>query len=200
MRILCWNCRGIGDPATVKELRDLVEACAPAVLCIVETQLAKYRVEGLAGSLGFVGRFGVDSRGRSGGLCLFWRNNVDFEIKTYSQYHIDSVVNEPGKEAWRLSVFYGAVNRSMRYKTWDTMKILRGENDLPWVCMGDFNEILRQEEQMGPNERDSAQIEGFREVVDVCELADLGYKGLDWTLEKRVAGEGSTAEFDLIVP
>ncbi|XP_073367999.1 uncharacterized protein [Aegilops tauschii subsp. strangulata] len=41
---------------------------------------------------------------------------------------------------------------------------------------------------MGPNERDSAQIEGFREVVDVCELADLGYKGLDWTFEKRVAG------------
>ena len=51
--------------------------------------------------------------------------------------------------------------------------------------MGDFNEILRPEEQMGPNERDSAQLAGFREAVDVCELADLGYKGLDWTFEKR---------------
>lgn len=41
---------------------------------------------------------------------------------------------------------------------------------------------------MGPNERDSAQIAGFREAVDVCELADLGYKGLDWTFEKRIVG------------
>ncbi|XP_073355316.1 uncharacterized protein [Aegilops tauschii subsp. strangulata] len=68
------------------------------------------------------------------------------------------------------------------------MKFLHGENTLPGVCIGDFNEILRPEEQLGPNERDSAQIAGFREAVDVCELADLGYKGLDWTFEKRVVG------------
>lgn len=43
---------------------------------------------------------------------------------------------------------------------------------------------------MGPNPRDSAQMEGFREAVDVCELADLGYCGLDWTFEKRVRGGG----------
>ena len=172
----------------VQELRGLVEACAPTVLCIVETQLAKYRVEGLAGTLGFSGRFGVDSGGRSGVLCLFWKNDVNIEIKTYSRHHIDSVVKVVGKDPWRLTCFYGAADRSMRYKTWNIMKILRGENALPWVCMGDFNEILRPEEQMGPNERDSAQIEGSREAVDVCELADLGYKGLDWTFEKRVAG------------
>lgn len=64
-------------------------------------------------------------------------------------------------------------------QTWDTMKFLRGENTLQWACIGDFNEILRPEEQMGPNERDSAQIAGFRVAVDVCELANLGYKGLD---------------------
>jgi hypothetical protein len=31
-------------------------------------------------------------------------------------------------------------------------------------------------------------MEGFREVVDVCQLCDIGYKGLDWTFEKKVAG------------
>ena len=46
----------------------------------------------------------------------------------------------------------------------------------------------RQEEQLGPNIRDSAQMEGFRDAVDVCGLADIGYMGLDWTFEKRVAG------------
>lgn len=65
---------------------------------------------------------------------------------------------------------------------------VEGGSTLPWLCIGDFNEILRPEEQFGPNERDSAQIEAFREAVDICGLADLGYRGLDWTWQKKVAG------------
>ena len=187
MRTLCWNCRGIGDPATVRKLRDLVEASAPLILCIVETQLAKDRVEGLAVSLGFQNSFAVASNGRSGGLCIFWKSDVNLVIKNFSQYHIDSWVLSPGSEHWRLTCFYGEANRSMRYKTWETMKRLRGESTLPWLCIGDFNEILRQEEQMRPNTRDSAQMNGFRAALDVCGLADIGYLGLDWTFEKRVS-------------
>ena len=66
MKILCWNCRGIGDPATVRELRDLVEISSPSILCLVETQLQKGRVEGLRTSLGYDFSFGVGSSGRSG--------------------------------------------------------------------------------------------------------------------------------------
>ena len=29
---------------------------------------------------------------------------------------------------------------------------------------------------------------GFRETVDVCGLCDLGFKGVPWTFEKKVAG------------
>ena len=31
-------------------------------------------------------------------------------------------------------------------------------------------------------------MEGFRNAVDVCQLCDIGYMGLDWTFEKKVAG------------
>ena len=110
------------------------------------------------------------------------------EIRNFSQYHIDSWIADRTGEQWRLTCFYGEANRGLCYKTCDTMKRLRGESTLPWLCIGDFNEILRQEEQMGPNPHDSAQMGGFREAVDVCGLADLGYKGLDWTWEKRIRG------------
>ncbi|WVZ64412.1 hypothetical protein U9M48_013925 [Paspalum notatum var. saurae] len=68
------------------------------------------------------------------------------------------------------------------------MKQMRSDRDLPWVCIGDFNEILRREEQLGPNNREEYLMEGFREAVDVCQLCDIGYSGLDWTFEKKVAG------------
>jgi hypothetical protein len=45
--------------------------------------------------------------------------------------------------------------------------------------MRDFNEMLRRKEQLGPNIREEYLMEGFREVVDVSQLCDIGYKGLD---------------------
>jgi hypothetical protein len=47
MKTLSWNCHGIGNPATAKELRDLARDYAPSVLFIMETQFEKYRVENL---------------------------------------------------------------------------------------------------------------------------------------------------------
>jgi hypothetical protein len=95
-------------------------------------------------------------------------------------------VTELGKELWRLTVWYGEANRSLRYKTWDMMRFLKADCDLPWVNIGDFNEVLRREEQMGPNDRDWAQINLFRDVVDAYQLCDLGYTGLDWTFERKL--------------
>lgn len=36
------------------------------------------------------------------------------------------------------------------------------------------------------NQREMAQINLFREAIDVCQLCDLGYIGLSWTFERRV--------------
>jgi len=68
------------------------------------------------------------------------------------------------------------------------LKFIKASSHLPWMCMGDFNEVLLREEHQGVQERSHAQIAGFREVVDVCGFHDLGYEGRSWTFEKRVAG------------
>ena len=87
-----------------------------------------------------------------------------------------------------MSFIYGEPNRSLRFRTWDIMKQMKSDTDLPWVCIGDFNEVLKREEQLGPNIREEYLMAGFREAVDVCQLCDLGYIGLDWTFEKKVTG------------
>lgn len=60
---------------------------------------------------------------------------------------------------------------------------LRGESNLPWMCIWDFNEVLRREEHVGPNERDVSHMGGFRNVVDLCGLESWWYRlhqcGLD---------------------
>lgn len=130
----------------VRELRELVKESASSVVCIVETQFTKQQVEVLTTTLGFAGGFAVASSGRSRGLAVFWRDGLDVRVKNYSRYHIDTVVSEAGKHDWRFTCFYGEANRSQQQNTWDTMIGLRGESTLPWVCIGDFNEVLRREE------------------------------------------------------
>jgi hypothetical protein len=84
----------LANALTVKELHDLVKKFSSSVLCVLETQIQKSRVEWLKRMLGYDDTFAVSSFGRSGGLRIFWNNEIKLEILSYSQYHIDTSVSE----------------------------------------------------------------------------------------------------------
>jgi hypothetical protein len=71
---------------------------------------------------------------------------------------------------------YSEAQVAERYKTWDLLMFIRASSPLPWLCIGDFNEVLHRSKHEGVQERSYAQIEGSREMVDVCGLYDLGYE------------------------
>ena len=96
----------------------------------------------------------------------------------------------PNHSEWRLTCVYGEAQISERYKTWDLLKSLASANALPWLCIGDLNEVLNPHEHMGTGQRRHTQIQAFREVVDVCAFTDLGYNGKPWTFENKTAGGG----------
>jgi exonuclease III len=184
MNCLFWNCRGAGDAATVKEIKNLVLQYAPRVLCLVETQLDKSRLANLARPFGYDNCYAVSSEGRSGGLAMYWNNPLGLDLQSFSKNHIDMKVLDADKDPWRLTCIYGEANRTHRHHTWELLSLLCAHSDLPWVCIGDYNEVLRREEHFGVGDRDEAQINAFRQAADVCGLSDLGYVGLDWTFEK----------------
>lgn len=68
------------------------------------------------------------------------------------------------------------------------MRFLRAQSDLPWLCAGDFNEVLAEEEQIGGNGREQWQMAGFQEVGADCDLFDLGFHGLPYTWDNRKEG------------
>lgn len=47
--------------------------------------------------------------------------------------------------------------------------------------MGDFNEILYQQEKWGGSQRPFAQMQGFRQALQNCDLSDMDYNGLKHT-------------------
>ncbi|KAG2411307.1 hypothetical protein I3760_Q012700 [Carya illinoinensis] len=53
MRLLSWNCRGLGNPRTVHDLNLMVKVHKPTILFLMETRLHKNRMEKLRYLFGF---------------------------------------------------------------------------------------------------------------------------------------------------
>jgi len=91
MSILSWNCRGLGNPRTIRDLFRLVKEMHPDLICLMETKLQSARLECLKLKLGFDYVLVVDSRGKSGGLALFWKADFQVNIQNFS-WHINGTV------------------------------------------------------------------------------------------------------------
>lgn len=50
---------------------------------------------------------------------------------------------------WRLTGVYGEPNRSKRKKTWDLLKTLARNSNLPWALIGNMNNISSQNDNKG---------------------------------------------------
>jgi hypothetical protein len=82
-----------------------------------------------------------------------WQDDLSAVIKTYSKYHVDVWITETDGTIWRFMGFYGEPSSTQRKESWQLLCFLHNETDLPWLCLGDFNETLHSHEQIGGNER-----------------------------------------------
>lgn len=48
-------------------------------------------------------------------------------------------------------------------------------DSLPWVIIGDFNEILNNSEKIDGPLRTERQMRGFCDALGYCDLVDLGF-------------------------
>jgi hypothetical protein len=68
MSFLSWNCRGLGNPQTVRVLHHLVKEKNPSFVFLMETISSKNYMEKIRCRLAYDCLFVVDSVRRSGGL------------------------------------------------------------------------------------------------------------------------------------
>jgi hypothetical protein len=91
--------------------------------------------------------------------------------------HIDVDITESDGFKWRFTGIYGEPRADKREETWRLLRTLHLQEKLPWVCMGDFNEILYSFEKQGGLPKPQIQMERFRDALNFCNLNDLGFEG-----------------------
>jgi hypothetical protein len=57
------------------------------------------------------------------------------------------VVKEEDGLEWRFTGIYGKSRNEEKNNTWELLRTLKDQNNLPWLCSGDFNEIMHGEIQ-----------------------------------------------------
>jgi hypothetical protein len=78
---------------------------------------------------------------------------------------------------WRVTGIYGEPRWQDKFKTWEKIRELNQNNTLPWIIIGDFNEILYSHEKEGGNIRPQAFMDAFRDTLMDYGLEDLGFSG-----------------------
>ena len=78
------------------------------------------------------------------------------QCQSVSQYFIDVVVR--GNEEWRLTGIYGEPMWEYKHLTWEVLRSLHGNLSLPWLALGDFNEILFHHEKEAGRARLQVQL------------------------------------------
>ncbi|XP_074306059.1 uncharacterized protein LOC141641287 [Silene latifolia] len=73
-----------------------------------------------------------------------------------------------------------------RHLSWQQLRLLAAEEHGPWLCIGDFNEILFSTEMKG-GDRAQWQMANFREDANDCGLRDLDFEGYEFTFDNGQA-------------
>ncbi|GKV47523.1 hypothetical protein SLEP1_g54421 [Rubroshorea leprosula] len=169
-RILAWNYRGFGETFAISELKKLCFQHKPSIIFLSETKRTAMEMTSIRPDLGFDQCFAVDCVGRGGSLDMLWRDDFSLTISIFSQSHIDVEIVDPGGGEWRITWFYGRPEAARREESWTLLKSLKAASSQPWLCLGDFNEILWQSEKAGGNHRPYKQMEVFAEALNFCDF------------------------------
>lgn len=93
-------------------------------------------MENIRRKCGFRNGIDVGAIGSRGGLSLGWKENSLFNLRSFTNHHIDAHIhdNESG-ETWRIMGFYDNLDERHRSSSWELLKKLSLEDDTSWLVV-----------------------------------------------------------------
>ncbi|KAG5523350.1 hypothetical protein RHGRI_035240 [Rhododendron griersonianum] len=161
----------------------------------METKNKRDALERIRRRLHFSNSSYVDPVGLWGGLALWWKDDVDIDVRYKTKNMFRCVVTWPSSSNKWLSTFiYAPPNWQHRAEFWASIKRIHDENQFPWLCVGDFNEVGSIWEKQGGNACIRSRIEKFQQFLSDCEFMDLEFKGSAYTWTNNQGGTGNIRE------
>lgn len=110
----------------------------------------------------------MDTKDRSGGVAVLWKNTLTVIVFNYSLNFINLEIIDVIRGNWHLTIFYGFPDRTMRRDSCSLLRRLAGMSLLPWCVIGDFNDLLSEDDKRGRVEHPQWLFNGFRSAMLDC--------------------------------
>lgn len=185
MNIISFNCRGLDKDPKITKLAHLVREKEPDLVFLSETKSNSTRMENIPRRLNFGGCFVVECVKTAGGLCLLWKEGIEVNIQSYTQHHIDAMVDD-----WRFTSFYGCSRSHVKKHTLDLMRRIREDVQESWLVIGNFNLLFSSSDKIGGLAPDFSLMERFRGTLHFCQLQELKFEGSRFTWDNGQLGVG----------
>ena len=151
MNILLWNCRGALNGDFTRRVFEMAVNHFPAIMIITETRVGGDRATKIIEGLPFDGFFVTETIGYAGGLWLLWKKEeVEVFVLAATEQEIHATIKVCNSEfTWLISSVYASPRLAERKILWANLSQVALLHNLPWLLLGDFNEILCGNDKLG---------------------------------------------------
>lgn len=150
MKILTWNCRGIGRPRAIRNPKANIRTHNPDAIFMSKTLLHYVNTAAVVNRLGFSHFVYNPPTGKWGGVLFIWLHGVDVETVFITSSVIAMLVySDPTHTPWLLTLVYCPAQKKHKPNFWNILNTLSKNYPGPLLSIGDFNSILKQSEKSG---------------------------------------------------
>lgn len=175
------NVRGASNDIAKRQVKELIRKHIPSLIFLLETHIQFDKVKNFWQQAGYHPVHVVEAQGHSGGLWALDQLglNLDISVWEFTNQSI-SLEMKLGNQKWICTSIYASIKANIRANFWQHLGDLSRGIDLPWLLLGDWNEILIPGEQKGCL-FSHFRAASFGNVPDVCGLLDLNTTGGKFT-------------------
>lgn len=194
MKIIAWNIKGLGQPRKQKGLGKLIRLNDAKVCGILETKIhdETFNLDRFMDSYLYgwnnTSNFHIDRRGR---IFVVWDPNfVDMEVISVGVQHIACLMtNKETSDRCGVCFIYGLHSVVHRRGIWEALTGILGSHDLPWVILGDFNNVKNYDERINGKNVTYYECRDMMEACTTLGLTDSPYTSNDrftWMDKKKI--------------
>lgn len=188
-QVLCWNVRGLNNPAKRNAVREFVEAAKVNIVCLQDTKLHVIDPFIVMQCIGpsFDGFAYLPTSDTRGGILLGWdRTAIEIDNISWDTNFVTGLVHNKDGSTWWVTVVYRPQGDELKTQFLVDLHNRRATCLGPWMLLGDFNMIIRAEEKSS-NNLNRRILRKFKEFVDNSELKEIYMHGrrFAWTNERE---------------
>jgi hypothetical protein len=195
MKLLAWNCRGLAQPSIVRSLQAFLRNESSDIVFLTKTKSARHVASPILRQLGYFLTVQAPPSNYRGGLLLAWK----FDVNLSAFYVSNNIIC-----AWYYSVIpyvkcllsfvYGPPYKKTSSEFWTVLSSFGVSLSAPWLCIGDFNVIISQDDKYGGWPYNYLLANPFMDFINTFGMVDLGFSGNPYTWSNHHQGLGLIKE------